>query len=305
MAIPNTRSSLKEYCLRSLGKPVIDINVDEDQVEDRIDEALQYFAQYHTDGVERMYLKYKVTADDVTRLTKKKSFNADEKGTVAENIELEEGTNTLEEGAGDLIQETGSALLTEDSSLVRTVYEETQNYLIVPDSVISVINIFPLSDRANLNIFDVRYQLRLNDLYDFSSTSIVHYEMTMRHLDFLDHILVGEKPLRFNQLSNRLYIDMDWAEDISPDEYLIIECYRKLDPSSHSNIFDDLYLKRYTTALIKRQWGQNLSKFSGTAMLGGVTLNGPELFSTALQEQQKLEEEIRSNWEEPPHIMLG
>ena len=305
MAIPNTRSSLKEYCLRSLGKPVIDINVDEDQVEDRIDEALQYFAQYHTDGVERMYLKYKVTADDVTRLTKKKSFNADEKGTVAENIELEEGTNTLEEGAGDLIQETGSALLTEDSSLVRTVYEETQNYLIVPDSVISVINIFPLSDRANLNIFDVRYQLRLNDLYDFSSTSIVHYEMTMRHLDFLDHILVGEKPLRFNQLSNRLYIDMDWSNDITADEFLIIECYRKLDPSSHSNIFDDLYLKRYTTALIKRQWGQNLSKFSGTAMLGGVTLNGPELFSTAIAEQQKLEDEIRTNYEEPPHIMQG
>ena len=305
MAVPNTRETLKQYCLRSLGKPVIDINVDEDQVEDRIDEALQYFAQYHTDGVERMYLKYKVTADDITRLTKNKSFNADERGTVAENIELETGTNTQEEGAGDLIQESGSALLTEDSDVVRTVYEETQNYLIVPDSVISVINVFPLSDRANLNMFDVRYQLRLNDLYDFSSTSIVHYEMTMRHLDFLDHILVGEKPLRFNQLSNRLYIDMDWNEDIDADEYLIIECYRKLDPSSHTNICDDLYLKRYTTALIKRQWGQNLSKFSGTAMLGGVTLNGPELFSTAIQDIQKLEDEIRTNYEEPPHIMQG
>ena len=305
MAVPNTRETLKQYCLRSLGKPVIDINVDEDQVEDRIDEALQYFAQYHTDGVERMYLKYKVTADDITRLTTNKKFTADEKGTVAENIELESGTNTQEEGAGDIIQESGSALLTEDSTIVRTAYEETQNYLIVPDSVISVINVFPLSDRANLNMFDVRYQLRLNDLYDFSSTSIVHYEMTMRHLDFLDHILVGEKPLRFNQLSNRLYIDMDWNEDIDAGEFLIIECYRKLDPSSHTNIFDDLYLKRYTTALIKRQWGQNLSKFSGTAMLGGVTLNGPELFSTALQEQQKLEEEIRTNYEEPPHIMQG
>ena len=305
MAVPNTRETLKQYCLRSLGKPVIDINVDEDQVEDRIDEALQYFAQYHTDGVERMYLKYKVTADDITRLTNNKKFNADEKGTVAENIELESGTNTQEEGKGDLIAESGSAILTEDSTIVRTAYEETQNYLIVPDSVISVINVFPLSDRANLNMFDVRYQLRLNDLYDFSSTSIVHYEMTMRHLDFLDHILVGEKPLRFNQLSNRLYIDMDWNEDIDADEFLIIECYRKLDPSSHTNIFDDLYLKRYTTALIKRQWGQNLSKFSGTAMLGGVTLNGPELFSTALQEQQKLEEEIRTNYEEPPHIMQG
>jgi predicted transcriptional regulator len=168
-----------------------------------------------------------------------------------------------------------------------------------------VINVFPLSDRANLNMFDVRYQLRLNDLYDFSSTSIVHYEMTMRHLDFLDHILVGEKPIRFNTLSNRLYIDMDWNEDIDADEYLIIECYRQIDPTQHTRMFDDIMLKRYATALIKRQWGQNLSKFNGTAMLGGVTLNGPELFSTAISEQQKLEEEIRLNFEEPPHIMQG
>ena len=305
MANPATREQLKQYALRTLGKPVIEINVDDDQAEDRIDEALQYFAQYHTDGVERMYLKYKVTADDVTRLTKNKSYNVDEKGTVAENIELEEGTNTQEEGAGDLLLETGFSVLTEESTLVRTAYEENQNYLVIPDAVISIINVFPLSDRANLNMFDVRYQLRLNDLYDFSSTSIMHYQMTMQHLDFLDHILVGEKPIRFNQLSNRLYIDQDWSNDITAGEYLIIECYRKLDPTTHTDIFDDIYLKRYAVALIKRQWGQNLSKFSGTAMLGGVTLNGPELFSTALQEQQKLEEEIRTNYEEPPHIMQG
>ena len=252
-----------------------------------------------------MYLKYKVTADDVTRLTTNKSFNADEKGTVAENIELEDGTLTSGDTSGDISAEDGGAILTEDSDLVRTTYEETQNYLVVPDAVISVINIFPISDRANLNIFDVRYQLRLNDLYDFSSTSIVHYEMTMKHLDFLDHILIGEKPIRFNQLSNRLYIDQDWANDITADEYIIIECYRKLDPDAHTGIFDDLYLKRYATTLIKRQWGQNLSKFSGTAMLGGVTLNGPELFSTALSEQQSLEEEIRLNYEEPPHMQQG
>ena len=305
MAKPNTRSTLKDYCLRNLGKPVIDINVDEDQIEDRIDEAVQYFCQYHTDGVERMYLKYKVTADDKVRLRKNKEFNVIEKGTYADNIELESGTNTVLEGDGDLIKEDGTPLHTEDSTIVETTYEETQNYLVIPDAVISVINIFPLSDRANLNMFDVRYQLRLNDLYDFSSTSIVHYEMTMRHLDFLDHILVGEKPIRFNALSNRLYIDMDWQEDIDADEYLIIECYRQLDPAQHTNMFNDIYLKRYTTALIKKQWGQNLSKFNGTAMLGGVALNGPELFSTAISEQQKLEEEIRLNFEEPPHIMQG
>ena len=268
MATPSTRETLKQYCLRNLGKPVIDINVDDDQVEDRIDEALQYFAQYHVDGVERMYLKYLVTADDITRMT------TDASESVTENS-------------------------------ITTTYKRADNYLVVPSSVISVINVFPLSDRANLNMFDVRYQLRLNDLYDFSSTSIVHYQMTMQHLDFLDHILVGEKPMRFNQLSNRLYVDMDWGTDITAGEYLIFEVYRKVDPDTYTDLYDDLYLKRYVTALIKRQWGQNLSKFSGTAMLGGVTLNGPELFSSAIDEQSKLEEEIRLNYEEPPHMQQG
>ena len=268
MATPSTRETLKQYCLRNLGKPVIDINVDDDQVEDRIDEALQYFAQYHVDGVERMYLKYLVTEADITRMTTDASESA-----------------------------------TENS--ITTTYKRADNFLVVPSSVISVINVFPLSDRANLNMFDVRYQLRLNDLYDFSSTSIVHYQMTMQHLDFLDHILVGEKPMRFNQLSNRLYVDMDWGTDITAGEYLIFEVYRKVDPDTYTDLYDDLYLKRYVTALIKRQWGQNLSKFSGTAMLGGVTLNGPELFSSAIDEQSKLEEEIRLNYEEPPHMQQG
>jgi hypothetical protein len=172
MAVPNTKATLKEYCLRSLGKPVIDINVDDEQVDDRIDEAVQYFCQYHSDGVERMYLKYEVTAADITRMT------ADTSESVTENS-------------------------------VTTTWKQGNNFLIVPETVISVVNVFPLSDRANLNMFDVRYQLRLNDLYDFSSTSIVHYEMTMKHLDFLDHILVGEKPMRFNHLSNKLFLDMD------------------------------------------------------------------------------------------------
>ena len=196
MATPSTRETLKQYCLRNLGKPVIDINVDDDQVEDRIDEALQYFAQYHVDGVERMYLKYLVTADDITRMT------TDASESVTENS-------------------------------ITTTYKRADNFLVVPSSVISVINVFPLSDRANLNMFDVRYQLRLNDLYDFSSTSIVHYQMTMQHLDFLDHILVGEKPMRFNQLSNRLYVDMDWGTDITAGEYLIFEVYRKVDPDTY------------------------------------------------------------------------
>ena len=306
MAIPNSRGTLKEYCLRNLGKPVIDINVDDDQVEDRIDEALQYFSQYHYDGIERMYLKYKVTADDLTRVTTDtNTYYATERGAVQDNIELEEGTQTTGETSGDVLLEDGFKVLDETSTGATTGWKEVENYIVVPSSVVSVVNIFPFSDRSNLNMFDVKYQLRLNDLYDFSSTSIVHYELTMRHLDFLDHILVGEKPYRFNQHMNRLYIDMDWNEAASADEHLIIDCYRKLDPTKYTDMYDDLFLKRYVTSLIKRQWGQNLSKFSGTAMLGGVTLNGPELFSTALAEQQKLEEEIRTTYETPAHFEIG
>ena len=152
-------------------------------------------------------------------------------------------------------------------------------------------------------MFDIRYQLRLNDLYDFSSTSILHYQMTMQHLDFLSHILVGEKPLRFNQHQNRLYIDMDWSNDITAGEFLIIECYRKIDPSSYSDIFNDMHLKRYATALIKRQWGANLSKFNGVTMLGGVTMNGETIYSQAQEEIEKLEELI-SVTNSPP-MMFG
>ena len=273
MANPNTRESLKQYCLRALGKPVIEINVDDDQLEDRLDESLQYFAQYHTDGIRRTYLKYKLTSDDKTRL---------------------KNATRSSESATDL-EESG----------VSTTHVEQDNYLVIPDSVISVTNIFPFSDKGNLNLFDVRYQLRLNDLYDFSSTSIIHYDMTLRHLDMLDHILVGERPIRFNQHKNRLYIDMDWSNDIDAGDFIIIECYRKLDPSTFTDIFDDIFLKKYLIQLIKKQWGTNLSKFQGVAMLGGVTMNGEQIYSQAQEEINKLEEQIQLSYELPPNYMMG
>jgi hypothetical protein len=154
-------------------------------------------------------------------------------------------------------------------------------------------------------MFDVRYQLRLNDLYDFSSSSVIHYEMVMKNLDMLDHILVGEKPIRFNQYNNKLFVDMDWKTDITVGEYLVIECFRKLDPTVMTDVYNDIYLKRYVTALLKKQWGSNLSKFNGVAMLGGVTLNGQQIFSEALQDIQKLEEEIRGTYETPVTYMIG
>ena len=271
MAIPSSKATLKTYCLRALGFGVIDINVSDDQVDDRLDEALQYFAQYHYDGVERMYLKHQITDDELTRALQNTTTTATDKldGTITAN------------------------------------WLEGKGFIPVPDTVVSVVQVFSFDDQATNNMFDLRYQLRLNDLYDFSSTSIIHYEMTQRHLDFLSHLLVGEKPIRFNQHQNRLYIDMDWTNDITEGEFLVIECYRKLDPESYTDIFDDIYLKRYATALIKRQWGANLSKFNGVAMLGGVTMNGEQIYSQAIEEIQRLEEQIQLQFETPVDLMRG
>jgi hypothetical protein len=175
----------------------------------------------------------------------------------------------------------------------------------MPASVTSVLRVLPFSDRGNLNMFDIRYQLRLNDLYDFSSESIIHYQMTMWQLDLLDMILIGEKPIQFNMHQGRLYINMDWGDDVDVDEYLIMECYRKLDPTTWTDIYDDLWLKKYSTALIKKQWGQNLSKFNGVTMLGGVTMNGETIYSQAQEEINKLEDESKTTWEEPLLMDIG
>ena len=270
MAIPTSKSTFKSYCLRNLGFGVIDINVSDDQADDRIDEALQYFSQYHYDGIEKMYLKYKVTQTDIDRA------RANATTTSADTV---------------------------DSSITAS-FEEGNNFIPMPSAVVSISNIFNFSNAQTNSMFDIRYQLRLNDLYDFSSTSIIQYQMTMQQLDLLSHVLVGEVPIRYNQHQNRLYLDMDW-EQMTTDEYLIIECYRKIDPATYTDIFDDIYLKRYATALIKRQWGANLSKFNGVATLGGVSMNGEQIYSQAIEEIQRLEEEIKLTFETPIDYMIG
>ena len=270
MAIPTSKSTFKSYCLRNLGFGVIDINVSDDQADDRIDEALQYFAQYHYDGVEKMYLKYKITQTDIDRA------RGNSTTTAADSVD----------------------------STITASFEEGNNFIPMPSAVVSVTNIFDFTNAIQQNMFDIRYQLRLNDLYDFSSTSIIQYQMTMQQLDLLSHVLVGEVPIRFNQHQNRLYLDMNW-EAMTLDEYLIIDCYRKIDPATYTDIFDDIYLKRYATALIKRQWGANLSKFNGVATLGGVSMNGEQIYSQAIEEIQGLEEQIQLQFETPIDYMIG
>ena len=271
MAKPNSKASLKEYVKRRLGAPVLEINVDDDQFDDRIDEALQYFQEYHYDGSIRVYLKHQLTSDNLATMRTDETF-------------------------------TESAAGTHDYTDQQV--KQQKNYIVLPEFVLAVNRIFPFNDKHNLNMFDLRYQLRLNDLYDLSATNILYYEMVQQHITMMDNILVGQVPIRYKQHMNRLYLDAD-IESLNANEYIIIECHRKIDPTDFTDIYNDMYLKRYATALIKKQWGSNLSKFNGVQMLGGVTMNGADIYSQAIDEIQRLEEQIQLAFETPVDYMVG
>lgn len=271
MAIPNSKASFKEYILRSLGAPVIEINVDDDQVDDRIDEALQYYNEYHYDGSIRTYLKHQLTQNQIDTMK----------------------TN-----------ETHTGVNSSNDAFQSQTFSEEQSYVVLPESVLSVVRIFPFNDKHNLNMFDLRYQLRLNDVYDLTATNVLYYEQVQQHISLLDHMLVGEIPIRYKQVTNRLYLDMD-KDSINAGEYILIECFRKLDPTTYTDIYNDMWLKRYATALVKYQWGSNLSKFGGMQLPGGVELNGNEIMTQAQEEIRRLEEESRLNYELPVMDLMG
>ena len=271
MATPNTKDTLKEYCLRALGKPVIAVNVDPDQCDDRIDEALQYFAEYHMDGVERVYLKHQITESQKTRARTDSS-----------------------ESVTDAVDNTGGAY----------TWKEQKVFIPIPTSIVSVLRVLPLTDSSSVPMFDLKYQMRLNDLFDFTSTSMINYQMLQDHLDLLDHILTGEHPIRFNVHQNRLYLDQDW-EECDAGSFIIIECYRKLDPNSYTDVYNDMFLKKYATALIKKQWGANLIKFQGVQMLGGVQMNGEIIYQQADEEIKLLEEQMLNGFGLPADMMIG
>ena len=271
MATPTSKDTLKEYCLRNLGKPVIEVNVDPDQCDDRIDEALQYFAEYHMDGVERVYLKHQITESQKTRARTDSS-----------------------ESVTDAVDNTGGAY----------TWKEQKVFIPIPTSIVSVLRVLPLTDSSSVPMFDLKYQMRLNDLFDFTSTSMINYQMLQDHLDLLDHILTGEHPIRFNVHQNRLYLDQDW-EECDAGSFIIIECYRKLDPNSYTDVYNDMFLKKYATALIKKQWGANLIKFQGVQMLGGVQMNGEIIYQQADEEIKLLEEQMLNGFGLPADMMIG
>ena len=279
MAKPSTRQGLIDYCLRQLGAPVLEINVDDDQIDDLVDDAIQYFNERHFDGVEKMYLKYKITQDDVDR--------GKAKGTTGTGI----------------VQTTAT-----DTSVYpnRTFnFYETANYIQVPDSVIGIEKIFKF-DTSSISggMFSIKYQLFLNDLYYFNSVELLQYAMTKSYLEDIDFLLTTDKQIRFNKRQDRLYLDIDWGSQPA-GEFIIIECYRALDPASFTQIYNDSWMKMYLTALIKRQWGRNLSKFRGVKLPGGIELNGGEILQQAESEIADIKSRMMSEYELPPLDFIG
>ena len=247
MAKPSSRSTLKEYALRRLGAPVIEINVDDAQLEDRIDDALQFFSEYHFDGVEKSYLKLEVEQADIDN-----------------------------------------------------------EYFTITDDALSIIKIFQLAE-GTINMFDVRYQMALNDFYGLRNPnqSMVQYDITKRHLSLIQDMLSPEKQIRFSRVTNRLYIDMDWSKEVSVGDFIVAESWVVLDPDTYTEIYNDRLLKRYVTELFRRQWGSNLSKFEGIQLPGGVSFNGREIVERAQTEIDKIEENVQLMYELPPDFMVG
>jgi hypothetical protein len=319
MAGPSSRVELIDYCLRRLGHPVIEINVDEDQVEDRIDDALQFFREYHFDAVEDVYLKGQITPTTVTLATNtSNTFIAGDllvgqvsgattevMSVTATNIVITKNTSSDKNytfGETVIGNKSGSSAVI--SNLVKGTYDN--RYFELSDAVVGIKKVLPFYNKASgINLFDIRYQMIVQDLYNLMSVDMIHYTMIQQHLQLINTLLVGNKPFRFNRHMNRLYIEMDWEKDASMGDYLIFETLRILDPNSFPDVYNDMFLKRYATALIKKQWGENLKKFEGVQLPGGVTLNGQQIFNEALAEINQIEDEIQLRFELPVEFQVG
>jgi hypothetical protein len=286
MAKPSSRQELVDYCLRRLGAPVLEINIDDSQIDDLVDDTLQYFNERHFDGVERMYLKYKISAEDIERGRGK----------------LPSRTGISTSGIG-IVTTTGTANI----NGIPTSFDfyESSNFIQVPDSVIGIEKVFKF-DTSDISggMFSIKYQLFLNDLYYFNSVELLQYSMVKSYLEDIDFLLKTDKQVRFNKRQNRLYMDIDWGAQ-SKDTYFVIDCYRILDPNDFPKVYNDSFIKPYLTALIKRQWGQNLIKFRGVKLPGGVELNGREIFEDAERELQDIKQRMTLEYELPPLDLIG
>ena len=279
---PSTRQELVTYCKRQLGAPVLEVNVADEQIDDILDDSIQYFQERHFDGTIQMFMKYKVTETDIKR-GRAREGRTDNVGIV-----------------------TTTATSTIDGGTTTFSWTETSNYLQVPPSVIGVTKVmhFDGANTVTNNMFSVKYQMFLNDIYYWGSTEILTYAMVKTYLEDIQFALTTEKQIRFNQRQDRLYLDIDW-NSLNKGDFIIMDCYRLLNPNDYTRVWNDSFLKPYATALIKRQWGQNLLKFQGVKLPGGIELNGRQIYDDAEKDLDKIREKMSNTWELPPLDMIG
>ena len=285
MAQPSSRQGLIDYGLRQLGAPVLEINIDDDQIDDLLDDSIQVFNERHFDGVEEMFLKHEFTQDEIDRGKATSETDA----TTTAGIVTTTGTSTTISGYG-----------TTTSNFV-----ENSNFIQVPDSVIGIEKIFKFdSSSISGGMFSIKYQLFLNDLYYFNSVELLQYSMTKSYLETIDFLLTPERQIRFNKKQNRLYIDMDY-NSMNEGDFIVIDCQRALDPNTFTKVYNDPFLKMYFTALLKRQWGQNLIKFRGVKLPGGLELNGREIYDDGQRELDAIKQKMQLEYELPPLDFIG
>ena len=319
-----SRTDLQDYCLRRLGAPVIDINVDEQQVSDRIDDALQFWQEYHFDGVERTYVKHQVTGSQL-KLNLSVAGNFQRNETVTGGTSRATARGDTGEGQYITIEQVltgtfvaGEQITGSESGTTATLsgsnhYTEgdiEKGYIPISNNILGITRVFNFGGAATNNtrdgqLFDLMYQFRMNDLYNLMGADMVYYTVVQSHLTTLEKLLAGERQIRWNRKTDRLYIDTDWDKTYNVGDFIVAEAFAILDPATYTEVYDDMFLKKYATALIKKQWGANMSKFSGIQMPGGVTLNGDQIFQEAAQEIVQIEEEMQKKYELPPTFMIG
>ena len=287
MAQPTTRTEFKNYVLRKLGAPVLDINLASEQCEDLIDDALQFFYERHFDGVQQCYLKYQITDDDVLRGKARPPGVSGESQTGITTTTVTQDMPT--KGSTDFS------------------WYENSNYIPIPNHVIGINKIFQYDNAQSIsvsNMFSFKYQLFLNDIYYWGQTDLLSYSMTMSYLETMNFLLNTHKQIRFNQRQDRLYLDVDWS-DIKAKDYIIIDCWRTVDPSDFPRVWNDSFLKPYATALFKKQWGQNLIKFQGVKLPGGIEFNGRQLYDDGQREIDEIISKMSNTYELPPLDLIG
>ena len=289
MAQPSSRQELIDYCLRQLGAPVLEVNVAEEQIQDLVDDAVQFFQERHFDGVSQVYLKYEITQADIDR-GKARPPGAPSNSAGVTGITTITETANLPGGTGTEFN-----------------YYENSNYLQIPPSIIGINKVFQYDDAQSVsssNMFSFKYQLFLNDIYYWGSTDLLTYSMAMSYLETMNFLLNTHKQIRFNQRKDRMYLDIDWS-NLRKGQFLIIDCWRAMDPNDYARVWNDSFLKPYLTALIKRQWGQNLIKFQGVKLPGGIEFNGRQIYDDGQREIDEIKAKMMSTYELPPLDLIG